>query len=78
MRKKKREREKESQKGSGDPIQTSQRMAEPGREESDAFWEGGGANGDYREEMLAEMEKEVMMVSVVRCESELTSLEVGQ
>lgn len=41
-------REKESQKGSKEPIQTSQRTVEPGREERDAFWEErkGGGGGE--------------------------------
>lgn len=58
------------------PKQAKQaRMVEPGREEEKGVLVGG-SNGEYREEMLAEMEKEVMMVSVLRCESELTLLEV--
>lgn len=57
-------------------------MFERGKGEKDAFREEKGgrrANREYRDEMLAEMEKKVMMVVSFLCyESELTLLEVRQ
>lgn len=56
-------------------------MFEQGRGEKDVFMEEKGrrgANREYRGEMLAEMEREVIIVSFLCCESELTLLEVRQ
>lgn len=77
----KRKGQEERREGSREFIQTSQGMFETRRVEKDAFREGKRGEeqtGKKEGGMLAEMEKEVMIVSFLCCEPELTWLEVRQ
>lgn len=53
-------------------------MFEPGSREKKKSSGKKGENREYKEGMLAEMEKEVMAVSFLCCESSLTLLQVSQ